>query len=57
MKKIITSNYEEFIKVANELWEKGFTMPNGLDREKKTKGFKNPKTYETVTVCCPWWIL
>lgn len=57
MKRIVTNNYEEFIKVFDELWGKGFTMPNGMDRKKKEKYSKNPKTYETVTVCCPWWIL
>lgn len=39
MKKIITKNYEDFIKVFDELWEKGFTMPNGIDRVKKRKVF------------------
>ena len=57
MKRIITKNYAEFCKVFEELWEKGFTMPNGKNKEKKEKYSKNPKTYETVTICCPWWIL
>ena len=57
MKKIITKNYDEFIKAADELWEKGFTMPNGMCREKKEKYFKNPKTRETATICAPWWVL
>ena len=57
MKAITTKNYEEFVKAFEELWEKGFTMPNGIDRVKKEKYCKNPKTYETVTIRCPWWIL
>lgn len=57
MKRIETKNYEEFCKVCDELWEKGFTDPNGRDMQKKEKGVKNPKTHETVTIHCPWWKL
>lgn len=56
MKAITTNTYEEFVNIHAQLWEQGYTMPNGTNSIKKTKSLKNPKTHDTVTIYNPWWL-